>query len=226
MKKVIIAEDLKTIIDKEKSFFNRSDMRIFTAATNERVLALHKAEKANLIIAKIDAPDMSGEKLCSLVREDEELRSVSLIVVSPETEAAHERCLQCRANAFVASPIINGAILLEEAHQLLHVAPRTAGRIPISVKLNGTSKKTVLIGSSEDISTSGMLFEAAAGFFEGDTIKCSFALPGSTPINVQAEIVRVVTKESQYDTNLYGIKFLDLDAAALSAIEAFVKRES
>ena len=225
MKKVIISEDLKMIVDKDKSFLNRSDVMIFAAATNERVLALHKAEKANLIIAKLDTPDMCGEKLCSLIREDHALRNVSLILVSSDTEAARERCIQCRANAFVASPI-NGAILLAEAHQLLHIAPRSSGRVPISVKLNGTSKKTILTGASEDISTSGMLFQAAAGFFEGDTIRCSFALPGSTPINAQAEIVRVVTEETQSDANRYGVKFLDLDSAALSAIGAFVTRES
>ncbi|HAM52949.1 MAG TPA: hypothetical protein DCP92_20460 [Nitrospiraceae bacterium] len=225
MKKLILAEDLQTIIDKDKSFLNRSDINIFTASTNEKALALHKAKKADLIIAKLDTPDMSGETLCSLIREDHVLRNVSLIIVAPETEAARERCIQCRANAFVASPI-NSAILLQEAYQLLHIAPRTSGRVPITVKLHGTSKKTSFIGSTDDISTSGMLFQSAAVFFEGDTVKCSFSLLGSTYITAEAEIVRVLAKENGHDTNRYGVKFIDLHTTAFSAIEAFVRKES
>lgn len=225
MKKVIIAEDLRAIVEKEKNFLDRSDVRIFTAATNEKALSLHKAQKVDLIIAKLDSPDMSGEMLCSHIREDPELQKVSLIIVCSATEADLERCVKCRANAFITSPI-NDAVLLEEAHQLLHIAPRTSSRIPVSVKLRGTSKKTPFIGFAENISTSGMLFRAAAVLYEGDIIKCSFSLPGFTHITVDAEIVRVLAKERRRDINGYGVKFVDLSATAISTLEAFVKKEN
>jgi len=143
MKKVIIAKDIWAVLYKEQSFLNRSDIRIFTATTNEKALAIRKNEKADLIIAKLDTPKMSGEILCSLIRENEELRNVSVIIVCSENEADLERCEQCRANVFISSPI-NNAILLQEAHQLLHIAPRMSLRVPINIKLNGTKKKNPL----------------------------------------------------------------------------------
>lgn len=223
MKKVIIAEDIWAILEKEQSFLNRSGIRIFPAASNEKALALHKAEKADLIIAKLNMQEMSGEMLCSLIRNDDELRNVSIIIVCSENDADLERCVRCRANAFISSPI-NSAVLLQEAHRLLHIAPRMSFRIPINVKLHGTSKEKPFTGYIENISTSGMLFRAAVILSEGDTIRCSFSLPDSTHITTTTEIVRVLLKETEHDTNRYGINFTDLSADTISAIEGLVKK--
>ena len=62
MKKVIIAKDIKGVLDEEKSFLSRPDLRIFTAASNEKALALHRSVKADLIVAKLNMPEMSGER--------------------------------------------------------------------------------------------------------------------------------------------------------------------
>jgi CheY-like chemotaxis protein len=224
MKKVIVAKDIRAILEKEKSFLDRAGIRTFAAASNERALALHRAVKADLIIAKLDTPDMSGETLCSRIRDDDELRSVSLIIVSSDTEADLERCIQCRANAFISSPI-DSDVLLQEAHKLLHVAPRTSCRVPASVKLFGKSKEGPFTGYTMNISTSGMLFGTAAALFEGDAITCSFDLPGSVHLTARAEIVRVVGKEAGHDTNRYGIRFTSPGTDVISAIKTFIEKE-
>jgi CheY-like chemotaxis protein len=224
MKKVIIAEDVNATLEKEKSFLNRAGFRILPAASNEKALALHRSVKADLIIAKLTMPDMSGERLCSLIRDDEELRNVSLLIVSSGDETDLERCMQCRANAFISSPI-NTAVLLQEVHKLLHVAPRASRRIPVRVKLYGKSKGIPFTGYTENISTSGMLFRSAAPLFEGDTITCSFSLPDSTERTAKAEIVRVIGKDTEEDTNGYGIRFTLLSPLAVSAIESFCRND-
>lgn len=220
MKKVIIAEDLETILEKDQSFFNRSDIRTIAAATNEDILSLHHAKKADLIITNLDMPGMNGEDLCSSIRNHEELRKVSIMIVCADTAANIQRCTQCRANAFITSPI-NSAVLLQEAYQLLHVTPRRSCRLPLKFKMEGTSKEKPFSGHAENISASGMLFHSAATLFEGDTIKCSFSLPGSARVSVSAEIVRV---ENEPDTNnRYGVIFADLSDNTISVIEAFVE---
>jgi hypothetical protein len=45
MKKVILAEDIKAVLEKDRSFFNRSGIHAIAAASNEEILALHRAEK-------------------------------------------------------------------------------------------------------------------------------------------------------------------------------------
>jgi DNA-binding response OmpR family regulator len=223
MKKVIIAEDIKKILDREESFLNRSGISIFTASTNEQALAFHKAERANLIIVKLDTPEMCGETLSSLIREDEELCNVSLIMICSNTEADLKRCLQCKANAFLTVPI-NTAVLLQEAHQLLHVAPRKSFRVPLSIRVVGKSRNTPFMGYAENISVTGMLLHSDSLLLEGDPITCSFYLSDSTHVTSKAEVIRVLEKATEHDTNCYGVKFVDLRDDYSSAIEAFVLR--
>lgn len=224
MKKVIIAEDILAILEKEQSFLSRSDIKMFATSSNKKALALHRSEKADLLITKLDSPEMSGETLSSLIRTEKELSKVSLIMVCADTESDIKRCLKCTANAFITGPV-SAAALLQEAYQLLNIAPRRSCRIPVGMKINGTSKKIPFSAYVENISVSGMMFRTAAVFFEGDAITCSFSLPDSARIAANGEIVRIVETKAEPDTRRYGVKFTDLSAEAHSAIEEFVGRE-
>jgi CheY-like chemotaxis protein len=224
MKKVIVSEDIWTVLEKEQSFLSRSDVKMFAASSNEKALALHRAEKADLLIAKLDSPDMNGETLSSLIRTEKGLSRVSLIMVCADTESDIKRCLKCNANAFITAPV-NAAALLQEAYQLLNIAPRRSCRIPVGMKIQGTSKKLPFTAYAENISASGMMFRTAAIFFEGDTITCSFSLPDSVRITANGEIVRVMETKAEPDNRRYGVKFIDLSTESYSAIEEFVGRE-
>ncbi|RPI32914.1 MAG: response regulator [Nitrospiraceae bacterium] len=222
MKKVIIAEDIWTSLKKDDSFLNRSDVKTFMATANEEILAFHRAEKANLIITNLDMPGMDGEHLCSLIRDDAALRRVSIIIVCPETAENLRRCEQCDANAFIATPV-NSAVLLQEAYRLLHVTPRKSCRISVKLTIEGTSKEKPFTGHIENISASGMLFLSPEPLFEGDTLKCSFSLPGLSRIVTVAEIVRVMKKEDESEPlTRYGVIFPDISDNDIYIIEKFV----
>lgn len=225
MKKVIIPEDIKAVLEKEDCFLNRSDMTIFTTSDNEEALALHRTEKADLIIAKLDTPKMNGEVLCSLIRDDNKLRRVSILIVCSDTKSETERCLQCRANSYLTTPI-NNTTLLEEIHQLLSIAPRKALRIPMSIKIHVTSRGVPFTGYGENISVSGMLLHTETLLADGDTITCSFYLPDSTHITTNAEVIRLLERTTEHDTNGYGIRFKYLHARYHAAIERFIGEES
>jgi CheY-like chemotaxis protein len=224
MKRILISEDIKAILEKERSFLNRADIRTFTVTTNKQALALHSSEKADLIIVNLDMPEMSSETLCSLIREDEELRGVSIIVVCPDTETDAKRCLRCRANAFIAG-IPDKTILLQKMHELLDVAPRKSLRIPLSIEIHVVSKRRPFIAYAENISISGMLLHSEALLFKGDIITCGFYLPDSTHITANAEVIRVLERVTEHDTNCYGIKFINLSVDSGGAIRAFVEKE-
>jgi CheY-like chemotaxis protein len=219
MKKVILAENIQTVLENDRTFFSRSGIRAITAVSNEGILLLHKTEKADLIITNLDTPGMSGEELCSVIRSDETLRKVSILIVCSETADNLQRCAHCGANAFISYPV-NLAVLLQEAYQLLHVTPRKACRIPLKIRLEGASRGKPFAGHTENISTSGMLFESAAKLFEGDTITFSCYLPGTGRISANAEIVRVLNKET--GKKQYGVTFVDLSDDGTSALEGFI----
>jgi c-di-GMP-binding flagellar brake protein YcgR len=98
-------------------------------------------------------------------------------------------------------------------------------RVPLSIKIHVTSKGIPFIGYGENISVSGMLLHSETFLSEGDTIACSFYLPDSTHINTNAQVIRLLEKMTEHDTNGYGIRFIDLGAHYRSAIERFVGKE-
>jgi CheY-like chemotaxis protein len=222
LKKVIIATDIKSLIDKEESLFKRADMRIFASRSNEEVLHIHKTEKADLIIAHLDDPEMGGDVLCSLIRDDPDLLRVSIIVVCSSRKPAVQEKAWCKANVLITEPVMM-PVLFEKAHHLLSIAQREFFRSPIIVKVKGEQKNEAFFCLSENISASGMLFGTDKILRRGDSILCSFVLPNSTRIITEAEIVRVVAKMGDIDTNQYGMRFLNIDVENKSAIEIFVQ---
>lgn len=218
MKRVIIAEDIYAVLRKEQNFLGRSDISIAVADSNSRALALHKEKQAGLIVAKLDDKELIGEKFCSLIRKDSKLRSVSIIIVCSGDKDDLKRCVRCSANAFISSPL-NTAILLQEAYQLLNIAPRKSHRIELKVKCEGTTKGRPFSGHAENVSTTGMLLKSRAVLLEGDIIVCSFFLPGSRQLTATSEVVRVLARKQGKETT-YGVCFTDVSPEAVSAIEA------
>lgn len=219
MKEVIIAEDIYTLISNEQSFLSRSDIRITAAHSNGNALELHQDRKADLVIIHLDAGDMTGEMFCSLVRGDEALRSVSILLVCSGREEDIARCVKCNANAFISSPI-NTAVLLQEAHRLLNIAPRKNCRVPVKIRVDGLSRGRRFTGMIENISSAGMLFWSAGGLLEGDTVQGSFSVSGSRQVTVSGEVVRVLTGRSGDEAG-YGVSFADISTEAASAIRRF-----
>ena len=118
MKKVLVAQELHALLKHENSVLNRADFAVFTAASNDELLSLHRAEQVNLIITQLDMPGMPTEQLCSVIRDEPNLRSVSLIMVCGNNPAAIEQSSRCRANAVLLHPV-HPLLLVVKAQQLL-----------------------------------------------------------------------------------------------------------
>jgi len=224
IKKILIADDLKSVIEKEESFFNRENIKMFTSSSNEEAFSIHKKENVNIIITHLDTPQMDGETLCSLVRNDNKLRRVSIIIVCSNIKSHIERLSRCRANEFIYEPTPLST-LCEKAYQLLNIAQRESLRAPVFVKVQGEYKGAPFLCISQNISVSGMLFQTDRIIHQGDNIICSFFLPNSVRILSEAAIVRVVEKKIEFDPFNYGIKFLNLAGNYTSSIEEYVKEK-
>lgn len=221
MKKIIIDKKINKELEKQKSFLDREDIKKYISLSNKHALLIHKTEKADLIVTNLDSKSMSGETLCSIIRNDKELNKVSIIILCSNTKLHHQRCLNCQANVFLTLPV-NSAVLLQEMHQLINIAQRKSCRIPIKLKIEGVSKRKTIIAYTENMSASGMLINTKALLSEGDSISCSFRMPDSKKISVRAEIVRVLERKEREKINYYGIKFTDINNEDAGIIEKFL----
>src|SRR3990172_4411493 len=218
MKKILIVDDLRTYIERQKSILSRSDFRIFTAQSSEEALALHKIEKVDLLIVDMDMPVNSGDRLCSIIRNDENLKQVSVILVCNNSAADISRAGRCKANAYITKPI-HPVEFLEKVGQLLDIPARKSYRVLLKVTVNGMAGSESFFCSSQNISFSGILIETEKAFEKGRRISCSFFLPNSERIITDGEIVRSVKKsETMYQ---YGVRYVDLAPKYRAAIDEF-----
>ena len=139
MKKILFAKDLKGHFPEKGSFFDRTNIKVFTAATNDEMLKIYNKEEIDLIVTQLDMPGIKSEELFSVIRQSKELQKVSVIIVCHDTLAHRERCKRCRVNAVFTAPVDIDLISIK-AQQFLNVAPRTLYRAAHAVAIEGTFK--------------------------------------------------------------------------------------
>jgi response regulator RpfG family c-di-GMP phosphodiesterase len=224
MKKVLLARGLKKPIMEKSSFLERSGVEIFTAATNEELLQVHKKERVDLIVTRLDLPGkLKCEELFSVVREKPDLRDVSTIIICKDTLAHRDRVMHCKANAFFTMPV-KPVLLHLKMQQYLNIAPRKDYRAALAIAISGKFKNTPLPFKTENISSSGMLIRAEEPLRKGDGVYFSFFLPNGTHVSGYGEIARVDKVPSAPGVFLYGIKYTDVEPEVKSLIEATIKK--
>jgi DNA-binding response OmpR family regulator len=220
MKKIVVAENINTILKKKNTFFDRADMRIFTATTTDEVLQIHRTVRVDLIIIPLDMPGMSSRQLCSLLKENKENCPV-IIMVCAHTQRALERSAQCGIDSLHFRPI-KPSQLLDQAKAFLNLSWRETYRVLLHVAVEGNNDSGSFVCNSLDISLDGMLIETDQKLNAGDRLSCSFFLPHGSQIQTIGQIARIVTPAPGVKSNWYGVHFLDVSPEAETALETFI----
>jgi CheY-like chemotaxis protein len=223
VKKVLIVESFRPLLEQEKSILSNRNLHIFGAASAQEALQIHKNEKVDLIISRLDLPGTGGDDLCSLVRHDETMKKVSFIMVCDNTSGDMERCQKCGANSCVFRPL-DPEVLIEKTGRLVDVPRRTGIRVLIKVSVRGDVRSQPFFCTSVNISTAGILLEVDRAATKGEAVTCSFFIPGSGSIEVHGEIMR--TAEVSPGMYHWGVRFTDLRPGDRTAIETFIKKKT
>ncbi len=223
MKKILIVDDLKPFIEKERSVLNRSDVHIFTATSARDALEIHKNVAVDLMIIDLDMPGISGDQLCTVVRSDPALKETAIIMVTRPRKTDIERCKRCGADEYITKPIIPET-LMQKAGILLKVPVRKAYRVQVRTSIRAEKDGEVFNAFLVDISTSGILMETEQQLKVGDVARCTFFLPGSPAVTVSGEVVRKSEKLGSPAIQ-YGLQFKDISKNAEQIVDKYVKSQ-
>ncbi len=210
-------------IEQEKGILSDRGLHIFTALSGEEALTIHRTEKVDLIVTRLDMTGMCGDTLCSLIRSDDSLKRVSLLLICENRQSDLERCMRCGANTYITRPV-DPAAFIEKVGSLVEVPKRSGIRVLVKVSVKGNVKNQSFFCTSVNISTSGILLEMDRIISRGDVVTCSFFIPGSDSIAVDCGIVRAVTVAPGLFH--YGARFLNLRPEHESAIKAFIRKRT
>jgi len=225
VKKILISDTVNLLLEKDKKFLQRTNVKLYTVASNDELLLVHQSEKVDLIISWLDAPGVRPEDLFIEIRKDDELRKVSLIMICHDKPADKARAERCSPNVMLTLPV-DTRLLLEKSQHLLNIPVRESYRVLLSVNINGGSKDEAFFCRSENISATGLLLETDRTIQEGDRLTCSFFLPESRQITVPAEVVRKIVQVDKSGAKRYGVRFEKMNIETRNAIESFVQRKS
>jgi CheY-like chemotaxis protein len=225
MKKVLIAKDIHALLEKDKSFFDRTDLTVFVAATNDEALEMHRTKRVDLIIMQLDMPGMTSEQFCSLIREDTSLRAVSMIMVCDNTPAAVERSERCRANAVLLQPV-HPLVVMVKAQQLLEIAARETIRVLLSVRADSLSRDESFYCRTRNISATGMLIETDTPLAPGARLSCFFYLPNAKKVQVSGKIIRTIEQTPGDEDHQYGVMFTDISPEVRKLLNDYVEFSS
>jgi CheY-like chemotaxis protein len=222
MKKVLLVNGIKQLTEEKRLLAGRG-LQVFKASSGEEALGICRRERVHLIIMGFDPPEMSGGNLCYLVRKEKTLRDVSILAVCRNREPDIERCAMSGVNAYVTRPI-DPDLFLEKVGLLLNIAKRTGVQVLIKVSIKGASGYQDFFCTTLNISSTGMLIETDQVIARGETIVCSFFIPGSH--NIIANCIVVRTVKHSHTMYHHGLRFLELSPDHQSTIQAFVRKKT
>lgn len=223
-KKIIIADRYLTLLQGHADYLSRQDISMHTIKTNTEALLLQNKIKANLIVTGFDVPGLEAEELCNLLRSDDDLQHVSIIIVCSKKPGEADRYEKCRANAFLSMDT-SPHIFANTLSRLLNIAERSSIRVPVCFRVDCNDRRgRPFMGYSENLSASGMLVETDAVLEMGTVLNCSFYLEDNTQIIASAEVVRLSKVILDSEPNQYGLQFTGLCTGVIEAIESYISK--
>lgn len=222
-KKILLVDDVRLFLNLEETFFRRTGCRIFTAQNGKEAIDIAKREKPELILLDLLMPEMDGSEACRTIKRDPELKNTKIIMVT--TQSDEETVKTCRAagcDDYVTKPI-NQRDLLQKAANLLGIPFRVHFRILIRIEVEGESEQGFFMGTSSDISLSGIMIETDKKINLNSNVVMQFVIPGENrPMRLRGAIARVDNISFRERFGI-GIHFEPLNEVQKQALAKFIK---
>jgi two-component system, chemotaxis family, chemotaxis protein CheY len=124
MSKALVVDDSKTIRIILGRILKELGYEVCEAGNGKEALKVMESEKAaiNLVLADWNMPEMNGLELLKQLRQDPNLASLKVIMVTTETELDHMvSALEAGANEYIMKPFTRE--ILKEKLELLGILP-------------------------------------------------------------------------------------------------------
>lgn len=123
--KILVVDDEEDILDLLQYNLGREGFETITARDGQEALVKAKEERPDLIILDIMMPRMDGLEACRRLREDAELRTIPIMMLTARAEEAdHVRGLDVGADIYLPKPV-SVPVLLSQTKALLRGVRRS-----------------------------------------------------------------------------------------------------
>jgi CheY-like chemotaxis protein len=154
--KILLVDDVEMFLELQKMFLRLSSVRILTAKDGVEALDTAKKETPSLIFMDLNMPNMGGAECCARIKEDPQLRSIPVVMITSEGKAEEKAlCIMAGCDDFMTKPI-DRVLYLEMARKYVPTVDRRESRIPYRGKIKFRVFGLTLSGEIMDISAQGV----------------------------------------------------------------------
>jgi CheY-like chemotaxis protein len=223
MSTILLADPVGTRLMLERTCLMRHPHEIVEARTGSEAVRQARERHPRLILFAGDLVDMDGAAFCRAVRGDASIRNASLLmIVARESDEAVRRSMEAGANDCLIFPL-HRHDLDRKLGIYLNIEPRREARFLVQARVESARDRGFFLGTSVNLSASGMLLEALTDFRVGETVHIRFFLPG-VPKEVEAQ-ARIVRSEVRPGIRRYGLRFDAIRPDHADRIRSFTRSD-
>lgn len=230
-KKILLAAESDFSCDWDKSFSGQGPYQLLIAATGVEAYETAVFERPELIVMKVQLPELNGDECCRRLKAHPELRSIPVVLLSESSETAElERCRRSGCEDLLQWPIdweLFSEVCLKYLQPNQRITPRVA--VQMSVHFGFGTDRKKLTHYSINVSTGGLFIETANPLPIDTPLSLEFSLPGhQVPVQCRGRVAWLNSPGRKQHPRLplgMGVQFVDLSLEDMRLVRSFIHQE-
>ncbi len=110
-KKILIVDDEPDVLKVAAFRLKKAGYDVLTAVNGQEALGLAKKDAPELMLLDLRLPVVSGYDVCKLIKCDEKLKNIRVILFTASTERMAEKAKEIGADGYLTKPFDSGKLL-------------------------------------------------------------------------------------------------------------------
>jgi uncharacterized protein (TIGR02266 family) len=229
-KTILLADDARSMLDLEKSFFRREQFDILLAENGPQTYEMAIQGAPDIIFMDLDMGDMGGDEICLRFKAHPDLHNIPVVlVINPNNPDDRLRCQRAGCDDVLLKPPRQNQFL-KTAEKHLSVPRRAAPRVEarMHVRYCQAGDEYELTDYSINVSTGGVFIETPEPLPVDTPLTLTFTIPGNAePISCSGRVAWINSPHGLKHQRLppgMGIQFVGLSLEEMAVLRAFVMR--
>jgi len=230
IQKVLLVDDVSMFLELQKDYLQLSAVSILTARDGKEALKICQSERPVLVFMDLHMPVMNGAECCRALKEDQRLKSTSVVLITSEgKDADRSLCLAAGCDDFLTKPL-DRHIFLDAARKLLPAIDRRDKRVACHLKAKFRAYGVTLSGYILNLSQNGVYLATDHELELEAVVDLIFALPEPQGgiVQLRGHVAWLNTTKARQKQSLpqgFGVEFVSPSEETTRELARFIKGE-
>ena len=225
-KNLLLVDDTELFLAMENSFLERREFILHSARSGSEALEKAKAILPDLILLDLHMPDLSGDQVCMMLKDDPQFQDVPIIIATVErNRPTLAKCIEAGCSAIIQKPF-SREVLVRTVLEVLVVAQRQWRRVEVQIPCIVRIDDEELQSTIKNISEGGAFVEIGIPLEKESILELDFILPHADYSVSAHVVVRWASSFLRMTAHAgMGVEFLTVPKGERDLIRGFVDTE-